>query len=83
MAKEICTEAGGFLAEIQSPEEDRILRQSVDENVNEFWIGGSINESSWIWNRNGKSIQLGFSDIAYPTGGVMGKEINAQWFSDK
>ena len=72
MAKEICSDAGGFLAEIHSPEENNILKQYVDdEDVNEFWIGGLMKGSTWTWDHTGKIIESGFSDVGpYFEGGA-------------
>ena len=64
MASEICSSAGGFLAEIESPMEGEILRDNIVELLNEFWIGGIKNES-WRWTSSQKLIQTRFSDIAY------------------
>ena len=83
MAGEICSSAGGSLAEVESPEEEDILRQYVDEFVDEFWIGGSKNESTWTWRHNGNSIKLGFSDIDHDSEKVHGVFITIEYIFDQ
>ena len=77
MAGEICTSAGGFLVEIESPMEGEILRQNVGGLFDEFWIGGLKNES-WRWIRNQRLIRMGFTDIDHHS-----EEITGTWSNVK